>query len=167
MPHLLEAFVFLLLEGTCHDIRAKSVSNGFHVDLTQVYSMHDWSHTILSSWYRYDTYQILPAAKRERLSWAMKFKEMCYRAFSVDAVFTSLEKWHPDTGLRHADSFQESLKRLQDFLEEHCHSPSWREVYDRPYMKDDDQVMIMFITGRLKTSPDTLLVAVLILQCWM
>ena len=132
--------------------------------------MHDWSHTILSRWYRYDTYQSLPSAKRERLSWAMKFKEMWHRAFTVDAVLASLEKWletDPEGGKRHPDSFQESLKRLQDFLEEHCHSPSWREVYDRPYMKDDDQVMIMFITGRLKVSPDTLLVAALTLQCWI
>lgn len=80
----------------------------------------------------------------------------------------SLDLWlETDDYKGHPEVFAQHISRLQSFLEEHCYSPSWIQVYDEPYGHDDDLEMVMFLAGRLRAAPETLMVGAVRLNCWI
>ncbi|CAK9062352.1 unnamed protein product [Durusdinium trenchii] len=136
---------------------------------TIVFCVQNWETTLPEcyTWYRFDTYREIPTTKQELFEWAERFKDMKHEPFT-ETCLQSLDLWlETDDYKGHPEVFAQHISRLQSFLEGHCYSPSWIQVYDEPYGHDDDLEMVMFLAGRLRAAPETLMVGAVRLNCWI
>jgi len=137
------------------------------------FCVHDWNGTLVSKWHRFDSYSSFPVTKDERFEWFHNFQKMKHTAFTVEHFLTSLNVWFHENSsddgqeVVHPESFLTDVRKLQGFLEQHCHSPSLFQVYEETYLHNDDQEFVLFIAGRLKEASDTLMVAAVHLNCWI
>ena len=136
--------------------------------LTSVFlRVHNWKGTIVERWHQFDTYRQLPSTKCELFEWAEGFENMSHEPFTVEGCLKSFGLWlNTDDKEGHPEAFAQDISRLYSFLEEHCYSPSWIQVYDQPYGHDDNLEMVMFLAGRLKLAPQTLMIGAVHLKCW-
>mmetsp|Transcript_26562 Transcript_26562/g.61833 ORF Transcript_26562/g.61833 Transcript_26562/m.61833 type:complete len:352 (-) Transcript_26562:132-1187(-) len=138
-------------------------------------------------------YEPFPDSKAGIMEWLSTHKDMKHTAFTRENFLKSfngwmvtcraakkgrregvhpsqeqLEKWREE--VIHPEACQPDVEKLQGFLEAHCHSPSLLQVYPSQmtgtsyvFGHEDDINAVIFIVGRLKVAPRTLMVGTVML----
>lgn len=131
----------------------------------------DWQEgLIFRRFHQFDSYEAWPAEKGDLLSWAMNFRDMKNTPFSVSSFLECMDVWLAENDGRkgqHPAGFVSEVTELQTFLETQCFSPSLLQPYQETYRHNDDMEWPFFIIGRLRSSPQALLVVCGHLNCWI
>ncbi|CAE7862985.1 unnamed protein product [Symbiodinium necroappetens] len=161
---------------------------------SMAFCVDDWKDTLFSHWYHFDScYEPFPDSKAGILEWLSTHKDMKHTAFTAENFLQSfngwlvtcqflreitaggerpneeqMEKWREE--MVHPEASQRDVEKLQGFLEEHCHSPSLFQVYPSPktpsytFGHEDDMDAVIFMVGRPKVAPQTLMVGAVELE---
>lgn len=136
---------------------------------SMVYSIPHWEKDkIFRRWHSFDTYREFPEDREKLREWTRSKSACEHVPLTRDSLLRSFDVWLElqDRSGQHPESFLLEVNALISFFEEYCYSPSLMQVYDETYGHDDDVEFVLFLVGRLRSQPQTLMVQSVLLNCW-
>ena len=135
---------------------------------------------LIREWYEFDTYKDWTEDTTELLAWLEQFRTMHNEPLSVEAILKSMDTWlateSEEKVGKHPEAFVKQIADIVDFMNEHVSNPSLLLPYagKRSYdvypvgviVQDDNQKQWLYLVGRLRHAPDSVLIGVVYMDVW-
>ncbi|CAE7241989.1 unnamed protein product, partial [Symbiodinium microadriaticum] len=108
----------------------------------------------------------LPGSEPELLEWVLSHRKMKNVPLSAASMLEALDVWLEDNGKAgaHPEAFKEDVEKVAAFMCHCCYSPSLLVVYNGPFARGYDLGYVLFVVGRLRSEPQTLVVQSFLLK---